>query len=77
MAVVASIGRKNPYFVENLKHTDILDLKTLKNDIKVTNVKKDEDDQQVCWNNDGSITWMRFERDHPGIIKYKTGYDQN
>ena len=43
-------------------NTDIFDLKALKKDMKVTNVKKDEDDQQVRWNNDGSINWMQFER---------------
>ena len=39
--------------------------------MKVTNVKKDEDDQQVRWNNDGSINWMQFERKQPDTILYK------
>lgn len=54
--VVASIVGKSPYYVENLKHTDILDLKASKKNMKVTNVEKNDDDQQVRWNNDGSIT---------------------
>ena len=52
-------------------NTDIFDLKALKKDMKVTNVKKDEDDQQVRWNNDGSINWMRFEHKQPDTILYK------
>lgn len=74
--VVASIARRNPYFVENLEHTDILDLKKLKQDMKVTNVNKDDDGQKVRWNNDGSITWMRFEKEQPDTILYKVTYDQ-
>ena len=76
-AIVASIARKNPYYVENLKHTDILDLKALKKDMNLTNVKKDEDDQQVRWNNDGSIAWMRSEREQRDTILHKVGYVQD
>lgn len=68
-AVVASIARKNPYLVETLKHTDIIDLKALKQNMKITNVKKNEDGEKVKWNNEGSITWMRFEKISPDTIK--------
>ena len=27
--------------------------------------------------NDGSITWMRFEHEQPDTILYKVGYDHN
>lgn len=77
MVVVASIARKNPYFFETMKHNDIIDLKQLKRDMKVTNVKKDEEGQKVRWNNDGSITWMRFEKDQPDTTNNKVNYDQD
>ena len=45
--VVASIARKNPYFVEKLNNEDILDLKKLLSDFKFTNAVKDTDGKQV------------------------------
>ena len=52
--------KKESYCDEDLKHTDILDLKALEKDMKVTIVKKDEDDQQVRWNYNGSITSIQL-----------------
>ena len=52
--------KKESYYDEDLKHTDILDLKALEKDMKVTIVKKDEDDQQVRWNYNGSITLIQL-----------------
>ena len=73
--VVASIARKNPYLVETLKHNNIIDLKALKQDMKITNVKKNEDGEKVKWNNEGSITRMRFEKRSPDTIMYKIDYN--
>ena len=44
--------------------------------MKITNVTKDEEGQKVKWNNDGSITWMRFEKEQPDTILYKVTYNQ-
>ena len=75
-AVVASIARKNPYLVETINHTDIIDLKALKQDMKIVNVKKNEDGEKVKWNNKGSISWLRFEKSSPDVIKYKVDYNE-
>ena len=61
-AVVASIARRDPYFVEQLNHKDMIDLKQLKKDMKVTNVNRNEEGHQVKWNKENCITWMRFEK---------------
>ena len=53
-----------------MKHAEIIDLKALKQDVKITNVKTNQDGENVKWNNDGSITWMRFEKSCPDTIKY-------
>ena len=73
---MASIARKNPYNVETMKHTEIIDLKALKQDMKITNVKTNQDGENVKWNNDGSITWMQFEKSCPDTIKYKVDYNE-
>ena len=72
---MASIARKNPYFVETLKHEDFIDLKQLKKDMGLTNVKKDEDGNTVRWNLEGSITCMCFEKGKTDTILYKVDYD--
>ena len=75
-AVVASIARKDPYYVETLKHQDIFDLKRLKVDMKVSNVNQNTEGDKAKWKGDNSITWMRFEKEKPGVIMYKTTYDK-
>lgn len=62
--------------METLKHNDFVDLKVLKQDMKITNVKKNEDGENVKWNNEGSITWMRFEKKSPDTIMYKVDYNE-
>ena len=42
--------------------------------MKITNVKKNDQGEKVKWNNEGSITWMRFEKNNPDTIKYKVNY---
>ena len=71
---MASIARKNPYHVQTMNHTEIIDLKMLKSNMKITNVKKNDQGEKVKWNNEGSITWMRFEKNNPDTIKYKVNY---
>ena len=63
--------------METFKHADIIGLKALKQEMKITNVKKDEDGEKVKWNNEGSITWMRFEKTRPDTIMYKVDYNKD
>ena len=76
-AVVASIARRDPYFAEQLNHKDMIDLKQLKKDMKVTNVNRNEEGHQVKWIKENCITWMRFEKEKPSTILYKLSYDKD
>lgn len=75
--IVASIARRNPYHVHSLKYDDFIDTKQLKKDLKITNVKVNNLNERVKWNNDDAITWMRFEKEHTDKIFYKLNYDKN
>ena len=68
--VVASIAREDPYHVEQLK--DIIDLKQLKEDMGIIEVKKRILTESVNW---FKICWMRVEEDEPYILLYKCYYD--
>ena len=74
---MASIARRVPYFAEQLNHEDMIDLKQLKKDMKVTNVNRNEEGHQVKWNKENCITWMRFEKEKPSTILYKLSYDKD
>ena len=70
--VIAAIARKNPYFVNQLRNSDIIDVKALQKEMHVNNVKMNMNDEKVQWHN---ITWMRFEKENPKTIFYKYSYE--
>ena len=45
--------------------------------MNITNVNINDQNEQVRWNNENSIAWLRFEKQHPNTIFYKLCYDKN
>ncbi|KAI4455584.1 dna-directed rna polymerases i ii and iii subunit rpabc2 [Holotrichia oblita] len=64
--------RSNPYFVQELKYGDFLNLKFLA-DAFLKNRLKDESGEKVCWL---KIKIMRYEKSRPGCILFKYNYDE-
>ena len=74
--IVAATARLNPYFVFSLKHNEFVDTKQLKNDMKINNVNVNEQGEKVKWKDTNSITWMRFDKEHPNTIFYRLTYNE-
>ena len=83
-AIVASIARNNPYIVKFLEQKDVKDLKKLYEEMKVSNVTKNTEGERVHWTtsatnsygSDDIVAWMHYEKKSPGILFYKTCYDE-
>ena len=72
MATIASLARKtgNPYFVEQIDTSDIIDCKTLCSEVG-NNFSVNEEGEKVIWND---ISEIMVEKASPYVLFYKTSY---
>ena len=80
-AQICAIARKNPYLVDIMSNEDIFDLEKLYRDMKIVNVTEAVGGERAWWtttaNNRGRvISWLRYEKKNPNVIKFRTDYDE-
>jgi hypothetical protein len=83
-AIVVAIARGNPYLVHQIEQEEIKDLKKLFDDMKITNVTKNTEGETVHWISsstgsytpDSIIAWICVKKQNPGILFYKTSYNE-
>ena len=80
--IVASIARKNPYIVHFFEQREIVNLKALYDDMKLTNVKVNTMGEQVHWtsgkgySSNDLVQWLQYRKSEPNKVYYRTHYDE-
>ena len=71
---IASIARINPYLIDNLQKDEIYNLKSLVGQLKMTNVTRNTEGEQVycvtgknC-DSKNVISWMRYQKNSPNEL---------